>query len=662
MYSRPIRSFVLFLTVLLPAAAQAQSLPASLTYATYNWETQRKRLPVSGDDAQLPALVLREFSANEFAYTDAQRKNLRLFSIDHRIIRVNTSEGIEQFNKIYVPVQDGARIVTLKARTISPRGEVVEVSEGNMKELKDDDGTRNYKIFALDGVEKGSEIEYIFMRERPGTFFGREYLQSGIPARDVTFELISPATLTFETRLYHVPAGAQHDTVSQEKRITHVHLPAVVASHDETFAAPKAELMRAEYKLAYNAARGNARLFTWADASQYIHGTTYTLNKDENKALDKLMKQLPVPAGADVAAKITAAEQYLKSNFNLDPAAEPSLTRIITTRNASEVGFTRLFAAVLRRLYVEHELVLTSDRSDAPFDEGFDSWNYLSNYAFYFPATKQYLAPARPDYRYGMIPAEWTANKGLFVKTVKLGTTESAVGAVRDIPTLTADESPNDLAMTVRFSPALDKTLIDFHETLGGYQAQPIQPFYSFIPEDKRTEVLQELVKSNVPNASFTSVKVTNGEAGLSALTKPFVVDAQVESADLLDRAGPKYLFKIGTLLGPQSELYQAEARQYDVENDFNRRYNRVITVELPAGYAVRNLQDLNVDVKTGPTAAPSYLFRSQYEQKGQTVTINITEYYREIRWPKKDFEAFRDVVNAAANFNKVVLVLEKKG
>ncbi|QNE40640.1 hypothetical protein F1C16_14230 [Hymenobacter sp. NBH84] len=169
-------------------------------------------------------------------------------------------------------------------------------------------------------------------------------------------------------------------------------------------------------------------------------------------------------------------------------------------------------------------------------------------------------------------------------------------------------------------------------------------------------------MKSNVPNASFTSVKVTNGEAGLSALTKPFVVDAQVESADLLDRAGPKYLFKIGTLLGPQSELYQAEARQYDVENDFNRRYNRVITVELPAGYAVRNLQDLNVDVKTGPTAAPSYLFRSQYEQKGQTVTINIMEYYREIRWPKKDFEAFRDVVNAAANFNKVVLVLEKKG
>ena len=654
--------FLLLFCLLLPAALRAQ-MPATLTYARYDWDAKRPRVAVSAADAQVPALLLRDFSAEEFAYTDAKQENLRLFSTDHRIIRVNTSDGIEQFNKIYVPVQDGARIIALKARTISPRGQVVEVTEGNMKELKDEDGGRGYKIFALDGVEKGSEIEYIYTRERNPNYFGRTYLQTQIPARDVVFELISPANLTFETHLYHGPAGAVRDTVVAGKRRTRVALPAVAAARDETFASPKAERMRAEYKLAYNASRGGARLFTWADASQYLYTMTYTLSKDDAKAVDKLVKQLPLPAGADEAGKIRAVEQYLKTSFNLDPAADPAPARTVATRNASDVGFVRLFAAVFRRLGIGHELVVTSDRTDAPFDEAFDSWNYLDNYAFYFPATKQLLAPARPDYRYGMIPAEWTANKGLFVRSVQLGSTEAGVGTVRDIPTLSADQSPNDLNIAVRFTPALDKAVVDFRETLGGYQAQPIQPFYSFIPEEKRTEVLQELVKSNVPDATFTTLKVTNGEAGLSSLTTPFIVDAQVESAALLDRAGPKYLFKIGVLLGPQSELYQAEARQYDVENDFNRRYNRVITVELPAGYQVRNLPDLNYDVKAGPDdAAPAYLFRSHYEQQGQLVTITITEYYHELRWPKKDFEAFRGVVNAAANFNKVVLVLEKKG
>ncbi|AII52635.1 DUF3857 domain-containing protein [Hymenobacter sp. APR13] len=647
--------------LLLTAAAplHAQQAPKTLQYATYTWDAKRtKRLPVTEAEAKLPALILRDFTAHEFSAGD---KELQIYSTEHRILRVNTSDGIEQFNKIYIP-QDGGRLVYLKARTISPRGEVVEVSESNMKELKDQDGGRGFKIFAVEGVEKGSEIEYVFLRERPAKFFGREYLQSGLPAHDVSFELISPEALTFEARVYHGPA-ARPDTVVAGKRIIRLRLPDVAAAREEAFAAGNAERMRLEYKLAYTAQRGRTRLFTWADASQYLHGTVYSLSKDETKAVDKVLKDARLPASGDTETRVKALENYLKTSFNLAEDGESNIQRIAATKNASELGLTRLFAALLRRQGIEHELVITSDRSDAVFDDTFDTWNYLDNYAFYFPETKQLLAPSRPDFRYGMLPPGWTANKGLFVRTVKLGSTESAVGTVRDIPTLTAEQSPNDLDISVKFTPELDKALVNVHQVLGGYHAQVIQPFFSLIPEEKRTEVLQELVKGSVPDATFQSLKATNGEAGLSPLSKPFLVDASVESSSLLNKAGQRYLFKVGELLGPQSELYQTEARQYDVENDFNRRYNRTITLELPAGYQIRNLQDLNANVQAGPDAKdPLYYFTSKYAVQGQTVTVTITEAYRQIRWPKKDFEAFRDVVNAAANFNKVVLVLEKKG
>lgn len=652
------RQVLTLVALALPAVLQAQSLPAGLSYSTYDWEARRKPMTLTTTEAQNPALILRELRVEEYAL-DAKRE-LHLYSLDHHIVRVNTSEGIERYNKIYLPVQDGGKVLSLKARTISPRGEVVEIDAANMKELKDQDGGRGFKIFAVEGLEKGSEIEYLFTRERPANYFGRNYMQDEVPARDVTFELITPEFFTFEARRYPSSTSVVlRDTVQNEKRIVRLALHDVPAAREETFANIKAERQRVEYKMAYSQARGRERLFTWADASQFLYRRVYGWTKDEQKAVDKLLKQMALPA----TNQVVAAEQYIKKNFRPDDSAGEDLAHVITTRTGSEVGMARLYAAIFNRLNITHELVVTSDRTDAAFDKEFDSWNYLDHFVFFFTSTKQWLAPGRPDYRMPLIPAEWTANEALFVRTVKLGSTETAIGSTGFIPTLAADQSPSDLDIAVQFAPNLDKSTVTIRETLGGYHAQQIQPFYGLIPDEKRTEVLQELIKSNVPDATFQQIKATNIETGLNPLEKPFIVDATVESVALLDRAGPKYLFKVGTLLGPQSELYQADDRQYDVENDFNRRYNRTITFELPAGYQVRNLNDLNVDISAGPTdKGPEYLFKSSYEQQGQKVIVTIREYYRQIRWPKKDFEAFRGVVNAAANFNKVVLVLEKKG
>lgn len=664
-YQLPL--FVLALLAGLSARAQVQKpqpLPAQLTHADYHWdEARRQRLPVSKEDGALPAVVLKDFTALEYFY-DPARKDLRLFTTEHRIVRVNTTDGIEQYNKIVVPLAPGGGTVAVRARTLSPRGEVVEVQPENMKELKNEAGANSFRIFALDGVEKGSEVEYYYTRERPATHFGHEILQGETPARDVTFELISPEALTFDTRVYHGGAGAKVTRDSADgKRTLRYRAKEVAALRDEPFAQAKAQRLRIEYKLAYVASKGDVRQFTWADASRYLHGLVYTLSKDEAKAVAQVLKKANVPAAdAPLAERIAAAEQYVKLNFNLDPAADASLTRVVATRNAPDLGFIRLLGALYRALGIEHELVATSDRSELPFDKDFDTWNYLDNFVFYFPATKQYLAPSRPDYRLGMVPAEWTANPGLFVRTVKLGTTESAVGAVRELPALPAAASPHDMDVQVRFAPTLDKATVKLRQSFGGYNGMAIQPLYPLVPADKQPEILRELQKGVVPDATFLKTEVQNGERGLSPLTKPFVVESELESASLLDKAGPRYLFKVGTLIGPQTELYQQQARQFDVENDFNRQYSRKLVFELPAGYSARNLADLNIDVKAGSDpAAPAYLFRSSYTVQGQQVTVNILEAYRQIYWPKKDFEAYRAVINAAANFNKVVLVLEKK-
>lgn len=657
-----MRPILLAAFLLLAAVAPAQTLPADLIHAGYNWDVKRRqRLPISAEEAALPALILRDFTSLEYYY-DKGRKDMRLFATEHRIVRVNSSDGIERFNKIVVPVLESGAAVDIKARTISPRGEVHEVKAADMKELKDQEGGRGFRVFAVDGVEKGSEVEYFYTRERPFNHFGNEVLQSEIASRDVVFELISPETLTFEARVYHGPE-VKVDTTMAGHRALRLTLKAVPAVREEAFANVPAQRMRVEYKLAYMASRGQVRQFTWADASQFLYRNMTALSKDDVKAVAKVLAAAKLPTVGPLPERIAAAENYVKLNFNLEEGASPALPQVVATHNAPEAGFTHLLAAIYRTLGIDFELVVTSGREAAPFDGSFDTWDYLDHFALYFPGTGQFLAPGRPDYRYGMLPAEWTAGSGLFIKGVTLGNIESAVGKVKDIPALPAEQSPHDIDVTVAFSPDLSNSTLQLRQTLGGYPALQIQPYWALIPEDKRTELMQQLQKSVVPDATnFQKLGVRNVERGTNPLTKPFIIESQLESASLLDKAGPRYLFKIGTLLGTQTELYQKEERQFDVENDNNRRYVRTIRFEVPAGYAVRNLKDLNVDVKAGADASkPDFDFRSSYVQEGQTVTVTVAENYRQVRWPKADFEAFRAVVNAAANFNKVVLVLDKK-
>ena len=48
----------------------------------------------------------------------------------------------------------------------------------------------------------------------------------------------------------------------------------------------------------------------------------------------------------------------------------------------------------------------------------------------------------------------------------------------------------------------------------------------------------------------------------------PLIVNAKISSTSYMERAGQKYIFKIGELIGPQAEMYQENERKFDVENN----------------------------------------------------------------------------------------------
>lgn len=50
----------------------------------------------------------------------------------------------------------------------------------------------------------------------------------------------------------------------------------------------------------------------------------------------------------------------------------------------------------------------------------------------------------------------------------------------------------------------------------------------------------------------------------------------------------------------------------------------------------------------------------SKYEKKGNEIIIENTEYYNVLNYPLENFEAYRAVINTAADFNKIVIILNK--
>jgi hypothetical protein len=52
--------------------------------------------------------------------------------------------------------------------------------------------------------------------------------------------------------------------------------------------------------------------------------------------------------------------------------------------------------------------------------------------------------------------------------------------------------------------------------------------------------------------------------------------------------------------------------------------------------------------------------FVTNYTQKGNEIEIIIEETYLHTKYPIEQFPIFQKVINASADFNKVVLVLSK--
>jgi hypothetical protein len=199
---------------------------------------------------------------------------------------------------------------------------------------------------------------------------------------------------------------------------------------------------------------------------------------------------------------------------------------------------------------------------------------------------------------------------------------------------------------------------IKYVRRLAGSQAAGLRPYYFVSNAEDRAKLMTQVLKGATgDDVTATNVNVSNFNINSAEVEQDFVFSADLSLKSTLERVNNRVLVKVGELIGPQTEMYNERPRQHPIDIGNVHSYTRVIKLQIPDGYRLAGQETLkrNVAFANGDMG-----FVSNYKLEGKVLTITVEEFYKKVQLPISAYAEFQKVINAAADFNKATVILEK--
>lgn len=591
-----------------------------------------------------------------------EKGNIVEYNLYHEKIKINSNLAIEWFNKYYIPYNSKSDLVLQKFRVINPDG-VKELDKKDIKqEVNEDRGyTRDY--FAVQDLKVGSIIESFYVVKKYPSFTGKSIqAQLKLPTCDFSIEIIHPDYFTMAFKSYNNLEEAHYD-LEKYKGQKSLFLNAKnidALPDDEKESNYDRHVQKFRFKMHANSSFGVTNMYNFTSITKNIFPyLTPDVSSSFKKDFETLLAKIEVKT--TTADQIRSIEAQVKKQIEYDRYVDQnSLKEVFVSGKASQVNIIQLYSLLYQKFKIPFELVLTSDRFENDFDKDFESYDYLNDILFYFPSENKYMSPLLSHYRYPLFDETNAANYGLFIKERLFNNVKMPVHEVRYISfpeEILEDKMDIDVDFTQDSMNPKVKSKIQF----GSYVATSLQPISDFMDKNNLKSTLDDIASNYTMNTKPTSVEIENGGA-VNVGLKPFILHVETDGASMIQRAGKNILCNIGLVIGKQMELYQVKDRKLPVELHNPRFYVRNITVKLPAGYTPKNLNALNIDKRiVDENGKEVGNFTSSYTFEAGVIKIKNTEAYNFNILPVDRFEQYRSVVNAAADFSKINIILEKK-
>lgn len=620
-------------------------------YKTYDWEKKPKLHELTDDEKKASSVAILKKVIVEYD-VEENSPEPRVYETKHTIIRVNDDLGIAQHNTVYIPMYDVKQLIDVKARTISPSGKVVLLNEDNIKDVSNVEEYGDFKIFAIEGAESNSEIEVLYTVEREFEIYGSETIQSNYKIKEAQFLFIT-GKLQSNVKAYRTLETFEPLRINGDKAklLTIKDIPAMV---DEEYATPKANNIAVVYQCFLKGQSITQNNF-WRNVSNNI-GRQFFPETVVSKAKEDVNTIVAGITDLNNFKKAALVDIFIKSNYTIvknNNQELSDLNYILTNRSSSDYGILKVYAQYLTALDVEFEIVITSNRFLNKFDPEFFVPGMLRDFLIYIPSERKYIAPDRFEARIGEAPFNILGNYGLFISSDFKHYFSKIIQEDPDYSRIRRD-------MNISFKNNFESVTIEQDQEYYGHWSETSRAVLNLSTEQGITEYKDYLTGSGIEDKEILSYETFNTDMNQLEYNVPFKVKTTISSEVLLEDVGDSYIFQIGLVIGTQSELYQETERINPIEMIYPNRYNYEIIVTIPEGYTVEGLESLMIDKRyVAVNGKETAKFESNYKLEKNKIIITIEEFYKTHEFNLNKYEEFRQVINAASDFNKAAILFK---
>jgi hypothetical protein len=584
----------------------------------------------------------------------------------HAIIHINTKEGLDDVNKIYIKVQSVntgfADIFDLKARSISPSGKIVEFNDKNLKVVENIDKNQNLKIYAIEGAEVGGQIEYSYSHKTEFLIAEKIILSDENKILKSTIRFLVPSTHGLTTLVNNTTFIERNLNNVKVKIFEFQNIPLLL---DEMYSIPEVNAASFEYYYSPLVKFRDYKNVYPRYGKGYFEFEKYEINQTLEliSSFNENLKGKSTLSNNENSIRLI--DSIIKKNYVSKNNLGSSKIKFLIQDRGFTLGndiTVRTYCSIFKQLGIEYQLILGTDKNDSKVNTSTYSPFTMEEFLFYFPKFNSYLYPLSRTIQYGLIPSWLGGTKGFLLKE------NMEDYSFVDIPELSATQNLTELKIKVNMAINDNSSI---YTITGVGTGQVAANYNSLIFDASNEKELKQrkfdLVDWRYPQDSIIDVILDKPYSwgfaenceDLACKKKYF---ATVKSTTFFELSDERIFLNIGQLIGPQDNLYSATERIHNITRQSNQTYQFEIKIPIPYGYIYSGEQNTVINNRfSDETGKEIASFKSTIEVVGNEIVIKILEEYHQTEVDKKYYELFRNVINSAADFNKAIVILSKK-
>ena len=559
-------------------------------------------------------------------------------------------------NEIIISKINVSEIVDVRAKIINQDTIISYGFEEMKKMINSDDSDENYNNYKLPNLDEGDIVEIMYTVKKDFNFNGNKIIEESYPIFLSKFILIEN-NFKSNIKIYNSNNSFVSDIIFDGKKSKQIIFNNLNATANEQYSTPIANKIKISYQC-YENRDDVSQIEYWGNLVQNVSELFFP--KTVNEKAEEILREIKngyVKIPWNELKIANAIDEYIKNNFVISDEDDPKLNDIeyiLNNKISNDFSIIQVYSSLFKEADIEYEVAISCNRYFLKFDPELFDPNQLREFLIFLPNQEKYISPNRVEYRVSEAPEDLLGNYGIFID-------KDLDYYFSEITLFDQDFSQIKKNIEVNISRNLNKTKINESRLFSGYWAITNRN-YIYLSENEKTDFLVDFFTVNgLDNKNVSYYNIKNFDISHNTYNTPLEITSTISTSDLIEeKEGLTYL-KIGKVIGLQSNLFDEKERINPIEINFPNSYDYNIKVNIPRGYKIVDFSELNkskeyISVDGNSTAK----FLSKATVSGNVLNINIKEYYKELRYSKKRYQEFREVINAAAKFYESSVRIEK--